>query len=175
MTITYSLIVINILFYGVQLYNFEYFTPILGLNTLLIYKNFYWQIFTNMFVHASIIHIAINMAVLYQFGSIIEPIVRRKYFLLLYLGGGILTSILSFFVIYNFYPFTNTIGASGAIIVLFGWLAYNDKRNRKGLITTILIITFGLMLLEINVAWYSHFIGFIIGWGFGLLFKLKRV
>ena len=171
MVVTYTLIVINFLFYLLQLYNFELFTPLLGLNTLLVSEGFYWQIITNMFVHGSIMHIVMNMAVLYQFGAMIEPLIRKKYFLILYLGGGILTSILSFIVIYNFYPATNTIGASGAIIVLFGWLAHNDTTNRMRLILTILIFTFGFMLLGVNVAWYAHFIGFSIGWVFSLLFK----
>ena len=171
MVVTYSLIAINFIFFAVQLYDFQIITVILGLNSLLISDGFYWQLFTNMFVHGSFIHIAMNMVVLYQFGNMIEPAIRYKYFLILYIGGGLLTSILSFPIIYTLYPNTNTVGASGAISVLFGWLAYSDLSNRKGMIIAILVMTFGLMLLGLNVAWYGHFIGFGVGWVLGVIFR----
>jgi len=64
------------------------------------------------------------------------------------------------------------VGASGAISVLFGWIAYVDRFNRKGIFVAILLISFAPLLLGINIAWYAHLIGF--GVGFCIAFFDKR-
>jgi membrane associated rhomboid family serine protease len=116
-----------------------------------------------------------NMVVLFQFGSIIESVRGRIFFLKLYFIGGILTSLLSFAYIYTAYEkfgeIINVIGASGAICVLIGWIAQKDSFNRKGLIIAILLISFLPMLIGLKVAWYAHLIGFGVGWAAGKISK----
>jgi membrane associated rhomboid family serine protease len=106
-----------------------------------------------------------NMAVLFQFGILLERDlgVHLKY-LLIYFGGGLLTSLISYYYIAHFAPDTNLVGASGAISVLFGWFALRVPNMRGGLIVSILLISFVPILMGINVAWYAHLIGFGIGW-----------
>ncbi len=72
-----------------------------------------------------------------------------------------------------FFERINLVGASGAISVLLGFLAYIDRYNRKGLVIVILIVSFAPLLMGVNVAWYAHLIGFGIGYLAGF-FKVLR-
>ena len=84
--------------------------------------NFYpWQLFTYMFLHdtAGIMHIAINMLVLWMFGSQFEILWGKKKFLIYYflcgLGGAVAHLIISPLLGGGMGPL---IGASGAIFGL---------------------------------------------------------
>ncbi|MGP1484833.1 MAG: rhomboid family intramembrane serine protease [Campylobacter sp.] len=146
---------------------------IFGLN-MFFTNGFFWQPLSCMFVHANLMHILMNMAVLYHFGMLFENFFGSKKFILIYLLGGILTSILSFIFIYFSFSqgkIINMVGASGAISMLLGMLAFIDKNNAKGLLIAILLMSFAPMLMGINVAWYAHIIGFGIGY-FSLRFRL---
>jgi membrane associated rhomboid family serine protease len=136
---------------------------IFGLN-LYFMNGAYWQILTTMFIHGGLMHLFMNMVVLFQFGSIIENARGKILFLSLYFGGGILTSLFTFAYIYFINPYTNVVGASGAICVLIGWIAKKDPYNRKGLIVAILIISFAPLLIGVRVAWFAHILGFAIGY-----------
>ena len=87
-----------------------------------------------------------------------------------------MTSILSFVFIYfsfiNGGEFINTVGASGAISILLGMLAFLDKQSAKGLVLAILLMSFAPMLVGIKIAWYSHLIGFAIGY---LLLRFRLI
>ncbi|MDR2081654.1 MAG: rhomboid family intramembrane serine protease [Campylobacteraceae bacterium] len=171
--VTYYIIALCSVFYL-----FQNIYPILsaysGLNIYFI-NGFFWQPLTTMFTHGHITHLFMNMVVLFQFGSIIESVRGRIFFLKLYFIGGILTSLLSFAYIYTAYEkfgeIINVIGASGAICVLIGWIAQKDSFNRKGLIIAILLISFLPMLIGLKVAWYAHLIGFGVGWAAGKISK----
>lgn len=149
---------------------------ILGLNVLFYTDGFFWQPLTSMFVHANLIHVLMNTAVLYSFGTLFERYFGGRKFIFIYLVGGILTSILSFVFIYfsfiNGGEFINTVGASGAISILLGMLVFLDKQSAKGLVLAILLMSFAPMLVGIKIAWYSHLIGFAIGY---LLLRFRLV
>jgi rhomboid protease GluP len=76
----------------------------------------YWRVFTAMFVHAGLQHIAMNMVALAVCGFLLEPILGKWKFLLVYLIAGLGGSISS--LIFN----ENVVscGASGAIFGLYG-------------------------------------------------------
>ncbi len=78
-----------------------------------------WQLFTSMWMHGGLLHLGINMFVLWSFGRTIQPLWGNNKFLLLYvlsgLGGGLL--MLTFSAIY---PYPVGVGASGAICGLIG-------------------------------------------------------
>lgn len=172
MRVTISLIVINFIVYflGEFVFDKSIFFSYFGLNYF-TFIGFYWQVLTTMFLHANFLHIAMNMAVLYQFGSILEKYLGSVKFALVYLIGGILTSLFS--LIYTYFMLThndtviNLVGASGAISVLLGLLAYLDPKIRQGLILAILIMSFAPMLAGINIGWYAHLIGFGLGFLYG--------
>lgn len=77
----------------------------------------YWRLFTSMFLHANVMHIAFNMLSLYSIGQIIEKRFGRARYLLIYLLGGLAGSILS--VSFNSLEMYS-VGASGAVFAIFG-------------------------------------------------------
>jgi len=138
---------------------------------------FVWQPATSMFMHANLAHLLMNMAVLYQFGSLLERYYGSEKFAVVYCVGGVLTSLLSFIYIYVTFKtngtFINLVGASGAISLLLGVLAFLDASSRKGLIIAILLMSFAPVAMGVNVAWYAHIIGFALGY-FGVKFKVIK-
>lgn len=166
-TITNIIIGITILMYFIQT-NMNYGGLYLGLN-MYFTEGLYWQPLTSMFSHGGIGHLAMNMFVLYQFGNLIEKYRGRNYFLFLYFVGGLLTSLLSFVYIYFLDQNVNLVGASGALCVLMGYIAFLDKYQRKGIITWVLIISVAPLLIGLPIAWYAHFIGLAIGFILGAM------
>jgi len=143
---------------------------IFGLNIYFMEQSLFFQPLTTIFVHGGIFHLLMNMLVLFQFGNIIEKNLGSLYFIFLYIIGGVTTSLLSFLFIYNLELFShNLVGASGAISVLFGFYAHRVKDERNAIIIWILLISFAPLLIGINIAWYAHIIGFIIGWLIGFI------
>ena len=76
----------------------------------------YWRLFTSIFLHFGIIHIGLNMYVLFQIGPFIETVFGRARYLLIYLVAGLAGSVVSVFV----HPHAVGAGASGAIFGLYG-------------------------------------------------------
>lgn len=70
-----------------------------------------WTLFTYMFLHDGPSHILFNMIALYFFGGRVESVMGSQRFLALYLISGIMGGLLSIF----FTPYSNIIGASGAV------------------------------------------------------------
>jgi rhomboid protease GluP len=79
---------------------------------ILRYKEFY-RLFTAMFLHASLAHLTLNMLALY-FGASIERYFGHWRFILIYIFGGLLGSLLMLFVS------EAGLGASGAIFAVYG-------------------------------------------------------
>lgn len=91
----------------------------------IVYRNWYWQVFTYMFVHADFTHILFNMLGLFMFGMPVERRIGSSEFLLFYLLTGTLSGIFS--LISYVAAGTNVIlvGASGAIYaVLFSFAVF---------------------------------------------------
>jgi len=85
------------------------------------HSNHWYRFFTYGFFHAGYIHLFMNMFVLYFFGRIIEnyfqyyfPSKHGFYYILLYIGGLIL-SVIPAFGKHKNDVFYNAVGASGAI------------------------------------------------------------
>jgi membrane associated rhomboid family serine protease len=101
-------------------------------------------IFTSMFMHGGILHIAFNMLFLWIFGNNIEDAMGRGRFLLFYLLAG----IAAVYTQTALDPSSTipTIGASGAIAGVLGAYALLLPRAK---ILTLLIIIFFVTLVEI--------------------------
>jgi membrane associated rhomboid family serine protease len=90
----------------------------------------YWRLFTGMFLHAGLIHLAFNMYALYLFGFLIESAFGKVRFTLLYVLCGLMASVTSFAF---GTPGIPAVGASGAIFGLLGaWVAFNFRRRQSG-------------------------------------------
>ncbi len=170
MIVTWALIISNLIIFALGYLAGDWFNVYFGLNAL-FFEGAWWQPLSTMFTHGSLMHIAMNMAVLYQFGSLLERFLGAGRFGALYLLGGLATSALSLsYLLYD--PRVNLVGASGAICVLLGFLAFFDRRNAKGLFIALLLMSFAPLLVGVKVAWYAHIFGFAIGWAAGF-FKSK--
>ncbi len=76
----------------------------------------WWRLLTSCFLHFGIIHIGMNMYVLYLIGPFIETVFGRLRYLLIYFIAGLAGSIVSVWV----HPMAVGAGASGAIFGLYG-------------------------------------------------------
>lgn len=75
-----------------------------------------WKFVSAIFLHGSPGHLLYNMFALALFGTLLEQIVGRKKFMLIFFGAGIFANIISI----NFYG--SSLGASGAIYGIIGAL-----------------------------------------------------
>lgn len=127
-----------------------------------------WRLFTAMFLHAGLIHLAMNSYVLYIFGNVIEQEIGRVRFLVAYLVTGLAASAAS----YAFgLPNVPSVGASGAIYGLFGvFLAYNWRRRelafyaaRVRTATTLIVINLIFTFSVRGIDWRAHVGGLLAG------------
>ena len=150
----------------------------------------YWRILSYGLIHADWIHLAINMFVLYSFGSVVIQYFAYVfpgngifYYLLLYIGG-LAISVAPAFGKHKDNPYYNAVGASGAVsAVLFSSIVF-DPMNRIYLFMIpvgIPAVVFGILYLvysvymdkkaQDNVGHDAHFWGGVFG--FALTIALK--
>ncbi|NEN05282.1 rhomboid family intramembrane serine protease [Diaminobutyricibacter tongyongensis] len=133
-----------------------------------------WRMLTSVFAHGSILHIALNMYTFWIFGTLLEPLLGRVRFLLLFLLSGFAGSV---GVLLLAPPGTPVLGASGAIFGLLG--AFLVIQRRLGGNATQLLILVGINLVigfipGFNVAWQAHVGGLIAGALIGLIYVETR-
>lgn len=113
----------------------------------------WWRLLSAAFLHLGILHLGVNMLGLFFGGRILELVIGRWRFLLLYLAAGIAGSAGALYVT----PDAVTVGASGAIFGVFGALL---ALERSGTIQTGGQI---LMLIVINLLFTFTVSGISIG------------
>lgn len=134
----------------------------------------YWRLFTYMFLHGGIMHILNNLLSLFFVGIILEPIIGRWKFITVYLICGIGAGITSLL----WHDEVNTVGASGAIFGLYGFMIIlilmkvTDKSINKaflfiGSISLIISLITGMFGTIDNAA---HIGGLLTGGLLGLLY-----
>jgi rhomboid protease GluP len=77
-----------------------------------------WRLLTGMFLHAGVVHLAVNMVVFWKVGMLVERIVGNVAFALLYLASGLTAGVASI----HANPGMLGVGASGAIFGVYGGL-----------------------------------------------------
>jgi len=135
-----------------------------GQVNLYVFQGAYWQLFTSIFIHASIPHIVGNMLFLFIFGLRGEEMFSLPEYLGIYLVGGLVGNILSL----AFGPYFISVGASGAIFALFGACVIYDRRSVRQSILGALVYAFFLLFLSGLGAGVND-LAHIGGLGFGLL------
>jgi len=136
----------------------------------------YWRFFTSMFIHHGIIHVAFNMIILLHAGGYIEPYLGQRKFIAFYLLSGLLVSLCAGI-------FTNalSVGASGAVFALLGFLLYFDLQARKSgqqtnsLILPLVALNMIITLLVPNISFVGHFSGLVIGFLYAALVQRSVV
>jgi membrane associated rhomboid family serine protease len=127
----------------------------------------WWRLFTSMFLHASILHIAFNMFALYVIGTQVEQYLGRSRYIGLYLVSGLAGGAGA--VVQA--PYQPVVGASGAIFGILGAMLIIEWQltgrlagNAMTLIVINLLISFAIP----GISWGGH-IGGLIG---GILITL---
>lgn len=148
------------------------------------------SLFTGMFMHGSLLHLAGNMLYLWIFGNNVEDYLGHLRFIFFYLTSGLAASLVQVM----FYPNSTVpmIGASGAIAgVLGAYLLLYPAARIKTLVFLLFYFTvvyvpawilltlwFVLQLANVGmgggVAWFAHIGGFLTGLGLISLQLKKR-
>ena len=168
--------------------NFIVFGISLGGNLLIdFFGNYYgytlenlqlWRLLTNIFFHGSLIHIGCNTLSLLQLGTIVESKYGRENFLFIYIVSGIGASFISalFNMFFNFN--TISVGASGAICGLLGFMFGKLKGNVKNKLLSLGFVIVPFLIVGIsggNVDNVAHFGGIFVGFLIGRLFHFLKI
>ncbi|HXG83746.1 MAG TPA: rhomboid family intramembrane serine protease [Pyrinomonadaceae bacterium] len=147
---------------------------IAGLIKPLVWEGEYWRLLTAATLHGIFpVHLYLNAQALYGFGGLIESLSNRAHlaivFLLSIIGGGLLSLF--------FMPDVQSIGASGGIMGLIGYMAifgYRRKRQlppdflKSMLINIGFIAAFGVIAYQI-IDNFAHLGGLITGAIYGFV------
>ena len=105
----------------VAVFALEYFLMITGRQQLLgllalsgddLARGWWWTVVTHLFVHANLLHLAVNVMGLWFLGPEVETMLGRARYLVLYLASGIAGGLLQTFFSA---PQSELVGASGAV------------------------------------------------------------
>lgn len=198
--VNWLLILINVIVFVIQVTrpDFDAFIHTWGFIPILFDvsdQRSWLYIFTSMFMHASILHIASNLWFLHIFGDNVEDRLGHLAYLLFYLMSGIAATLAQYFLIQQ--ATIPLIGASGAISGVAG--AYILFQFRS---TIVALLPLGALtrtvrlpawiflgywfLLQLlmgvgelgqidynrgGTAWFAHVGGFVFGLGMGLMLK----
>lgn len=136
----------------------------------------WWRLVTPVFLHADVIHLAVNMLVLWYMGGFAERLFGGAPYTVLYLGSGLIAGMAGLYLT----PGTVSVGASGALFgVLGGVIGFGLRRRhdplerrilRPAAVFASLFIAYQMLLAPtegVDVA--AHATGGIAGLLLGLL------
>ncbi len=139
-----------------------------------------WRILTACFIHIGIVHLLVNMYVLWDFGSLVERLYGTRYYLMLYFLAGLGGSCVSLLCI----PTMVSAGASGAIFGVVGgvFACFYNKRKSFSKEFNNLVLRFFVMFVLLTAVMGTftgldngaHFGGLAIGFLCGLFFFHER-
>ncbi len=147
----------------------------------LIASGEYWRLFTAMFLHSGIVHLAFNCAGILIFGFQLEPLYGRVRFVLIYILSGLAGSVVSYALNISLEPYAIAVGASGALFGIIGGLVafYALNRDKMGnmgsqnLIGLLILVGINLVfgLVTTGIDNYAHMGGLAAGFLIGLAFS----
>jgi membrane associated rhomboid family serine protease len=134
----------------------------------------WWRMLSPAFLHYGPFHLAVNMYSLYFAGTLLEQVIGRWRFALLYFASGIAGSAGAIWLS----PNSVTVGASGAIFGVLGGLFVLERQRHiatggqvAGLIVLNLIFTFALSNISVGGHIGGLIAGAILMW---LLLRFRR-
>lgn len=142
---------------------------------VLVMEGQWYRVVTAFFMHAGLMHLLVNMWVLWGAGRLTERLYGTGPFVVIYMASGILASVGS--IAWN--PFTASVGASGAIFAILGallvFLARSETRVPKKVVRAHALSTTAFVLFNLgsgmlsattdNAAHVSGLIaGCVLGW-----------
>lgn len=137
----------------------------------------WWRLLAAMFLHANILHLAVNMWVLWSAGRLTESLFGNRAYAIIYFVAGLMGGLLSI----AWSPAVSSVGASGAIFGILGafiaYLLHGDTKvprrvMRAHLIPTLLFTLFNILngLGQTGIDNAAHvgglLTGLLLGWAF---------
>ena len=132
------------------------------------------------FLHSGLNHLISNLIFLVPLGSIIANRFSNKVFVITLFGGFIISAFGYYFL--NQYSMYYLIGSSGGVSAIVGFVCgasimgvnfpspFNNKKNITIFIVLWVILNVIVpLVLQNNIAWESHLVGFIYGFVLALL------
>jgi len=143
----------------------------------LIASGQYWRLFTSIFLHFGILHLALNMYALFIIGNVVESELGRIRYLALFLVTGWFSSAIAYWLtpplvaVQGGLTLQISAGASGAIFGLFGvFLAYNYRRrhlafyaNRMRQMLMLIVLNIVFTFAIPGISWQAHVGGLVAG------------
>ena len=178
--ITYALIMINVLLYFIPLLTGSYDKLI---NDFCIYapaikSGELYRLFTGIFLHGNLLHLAFNCYALYILGMQLESFMGKVKYLIIYLFAGLTGALFSMI----FSNYSASIGASGAIFGIMGAIVYFGYHYRvylgnviKSQIIPVIVLNLAIGFLSSGIDNFAHIGGliggFLITMGLGIKYK----
>jgi rhomboid protease GluP len=153
--------VLNSVLGGAFVETSEWVLVTFGQTNFLVAQGWYWQLFSAIFVHVNLAHLAGNMLFLLIFGFRAEKLFTTNIYFFIYFASGLLGNLLSLLMP----PLTVSAGASGAIFGLFGASVVYVGKTFGRSVTSALIYAFFLLLITAGtgVNFFAHFGGLATG------------
>ncbi|MCL2785028.1 MAG: rhomboid family intramembrane serine protease [Propionibacteriaceae bacterium] len=123
----------------------------------------WWQVFTSIFTHVSILHIGLNCLTLWFLGPPLESMLGRARFLTTYLVAGLVGSLAVYWLSA---PYSISYGGSGSLFGLMGALLLLLWRQRASINQLLLWLALNLMITFIggsSISWQAHLGGLVGG------------
>lgn len=133
-----------------------------------------YRFLTTAFLHANILHIAVNMYALWIVGPYLEQMLGRARFLSLYLvsalGGSVAVLLLADPLTVAWV--TPVVGASGAVFGLFAAILMVLRRTGRNASQILVLILINLVLgfVVAGISWQAHLGGLLTGLALGALY-----
>lgn len=129
----------------------------------------WWRLLTSAFLHAGVLHLALNMYGLYLFGPLLEQLLGVRRFVAMYLTTAVAASAF----VYVLGPERGiTVGASGALFGLFAvaLVLLARRGNDVRTLLVLLAINVAFSVLVPGISWQAHLGGFLCGLVLALAF-----
>jgi rhomboid protease GluP len=159
-SITFSLVAANVLVFILLLFGGDRLLLLLSQTGGLFFAGDYWQVFTAMFVHFDLLHIAFNMFALVYFGRLDEVGYSNYEYLAVYLGAGLVGNAASLYLLPSNVP---TGGASGAIFGLVGAYVASERKGANMLLAFLFAALIFVDSIGPDVNVFAHLFGVVFG------------
>jgi membrane associated rhomboid family serine protease len=181
-----SLLMANLAFFIAQSVAGPRMISWLGLTPSLVWhKGYLWQLVTYMFLHGGFWHLAVNMFVLWMFGSELErtwgSIQFLKYYFLTGVGAGLLSLLIAPASVMP------TVGASGAIFgllvayamiypnrLIYVWFFIPVQAKYLALIMGVVEFISTFQMAHDGIAHWAHLGGMVVGFAYLKIASLAR-
>lgn len=141
----------------------------------------YYRLFTALFLHFGVDHLANNMIMLFFTGKYLEDAVGVVRYLIIYFGAGIGGNLLSFYGMMRNRDYAVSAGASGAIFGVAGallWVAIRNRGKFENLTTRGLMMMIALSLYygftSTGVDNWSHVGGLLCGFLLSMILYWRK-